>query len=86
MSSQQQELQEVSAEQVLKWNKGNDLWATVLVEPASKPSSLEEQYLLNGVSSQIKDLIHEYDSIFQVPHSLPPSRIYDLICCPTMLQ
>jgi hypothetical protein len=52
------------------------LWAAV-IEPASKSSSLEEQFLLNGVLAQIKDLIHEYDSIFQVPHSLPPFRIYD---------
>jgi hypothetical protein len=37
---QPQELQEISVEQVLKWEKGNDLWAMVMVEPSSKSTSL----------------------------------------------
>jgi hypothetical protein len=64
-------------EQLLKWDKGNDLWATVLIEPTPQPSALTEQYIINGVSSQIVDLIREFDQIFQEPSSLPPSRVYD---------
>jgi hypothetical protein len=71
------ELQEVPAEQVMKWNKSNDLCATVLLEPSPKLSSLTDQYMLTGVPSKIKDLIHDYDGLFQEPKALPPSRIYD---------
>jgi hypothetical protein len=39
------ELQEISIEQVLKWEKGNELWAAVLLGPADKSSSLVERYL-----------------------------------------
>jgi hypothetical protein len=51
-------------EQVLKWDSRNDLWAAILVEPADKTSPLTEQHMLNGVPSQIKDLIYEFESIF----------------------
>jgi hypothetical protein len=63
-------------EQVLKWEKDNDLWATVLLEPSSKSSTLTYEYLLKGIPTQIKDLIVEYDAIFQTPSALPPSRVY----------
>jgi hypothetical protein len=76
-SAPSNELQEVSVEQVLKWSKGNDLWAAVLLEPSSKISSLADQHILSGVHSHIKDLIHDYDSLFQEPSTLPPSRTYD---------
>jgi hypothetical protein len=65
-----QELIEVSMEQVLKWDSRNDLWAAVLVEPANKTSPLTEQHMLNGVPSQIKDLIYEFESIFSDPKLL----------------
>jgi hypothetical protein len=47
-SAPSNELQEVSVEQVLKWSKGNDLWAVVLLEPSSKISSLADQHILSG--------------------------------------
>jgi hypothetical protein len=40
LPSQDQEIKEVSMEQVLKWDKGNNLWATILLEPKSQPSAL----------------------------------------------
>jgi hypothetical protein len=61
----------------MKWNKSNDLWAAVLLEPSPKLSSLTDQHMLIGVPSKIKDLIHDYDGLFQEPRALPPSRIYD---------
>jgi hypothetical protein len=63
-------------EQVLKWDKGNDIWAAVLLGSATKSTTLSNQYLLNGVPQQIEDLIREYDQIFQHPTALPP-RLYD---------
>jgi hypothetical protein len=70
-------LQEISAEQVAKWESGNDLWAAVLLAPAQKSATLIDQYLINGVPASIKNLIHEYKGIFQTPTELPPSREYD---------
>jgi hypothetical protein len=40
VSAQPKIIQEVSLGQVLKWEKGNDLWATVLLEPTNKSSTL----------------------------------------------
>jgi hypothetical protein len=64
-------------DQVLKWNKGNELWVVVLLEPNTKSSALSDQYLMNGIPVEIKDLIHEFDAIFHSPSNLPPSRQYD---------
>jgi hypothetical protein len=47
------------------------------VEPATKSSTLADQYLLNGVPHQIKELIREFDPISQQPTTLRPSRLYD---------
>jgi hypothetical protein len=46
--SQPQELLEISMEQVLKLEKGNDLVA-VLLEPESKSTTPLDNYLINGV-------------------------------------
>jgi hypothetical protein len=59
-----------SAEQVLKWDKGNELWATVLIEPSTKSSPLLDSYIHNGI-------ILIYGSIFEETKDLPPSRQYD---------
>jgi hypothetical protein len=56
-SSQTAELREIVAEQLLKWDKSNDLWAIVLLELSSNSSSLSESYLINGIPMQIKELI-----------------------------
>lgn len=77
LSAHCQELQEVSIEQLLKWDRGNDLWDTVLIESAAKSTALVDTYLQNGIPDLIKDLIHEYDTIFQEPSTLPPARVYD---------
>jgi hypothetical protein len=67
----------VSIEQVLKWDKGNDLWDTVLLAPSNSDSSLTDAYLHAGIPPKVKDIIHEYGSLFQEPTTLPRSRIYD---------
>jgi hypothetical protein len=50
-------LQEIPVEQVMKWDKGNELWATMLVELADKSSSLMDSYFSKGIPQQVKDLI-----------------------------
>jgi hypothetical protein len=47
--SEPSELPEVSIEQVLKWGKGNELWAIVLIEPSTKSSPLLDSYIHNGI-------------------------------------
>jgi hypothetical protein len=53
------------------------LLATVLLAPAAQPSPFIEDYLLNGIPLEIKDLIQVFGTIFQEPSTLPPSRLYD---------
>jgi hypothetical protein len=62
--SEPNELKEISTVQVIKWNKGNDLWATVLLEPANKPDSMIDKYIQTGIPKHIKDLIQEFGEIF----------------------
>jgi hypothetical protein len=67
----------MSVEYIVKWDIGNDLWAVVLVEPATKSSTLLDDYPLKGIPTPIKDLIQEFGQIFQAPTTLPPQRLYD---------
>jgi hypothetical protein len=46
LPSESKELQEISMEQLLKWDKENELWDAVLLEPSSKPGSLTDSYML----------------------------------------
>jgi hypothetical protein len=75
--SQPKELKEISMEQLVKWEKGNDLWVDVVIEPGEKSPTLIDTYLQKGIPAHVKELIHEFGSIFQVPSTLPPSRDYD---------
>jgi hypothetical protein len=75
--SQPKELKEISMEQVVKWEKGNDLWVDVVIETGEKSPTLIDTYLQEGIPAQVKELIHEFGSVFQVPSTLPPSRDYD---------
>jgi hypothetical protein len=36
-------------EQVLKWDKGNDLWVAALLEPVANGSSLDDKYIQQGI-------------------------------------
>jgi hypothetical protein len=60
---QTSELKEISVEQVLKWDKSNDLWATILLEPVANGSSLDDKYIQQGIPAEIKDLIKKNDPI-----------------------
>jgi hypothetical protein len=81
------ELSEVSVEQMLKWEKGNNLLATVLIESSTKSSPLLDSYIHSGIPTQIKDLILAYGSIFDEPKDLHlGSMITPSPCCLTVLQ
>jgi hypothetical protein len=77
LPSESKELQEISVGQLFKWDKGNELWAAVMSEPSSNPNYLTDSYMLHGIPGQVKSLIRKFDTIFQEPSEIPPSRAYD---------
>ncbi len=64
------ELCVVSLPQVLKWQKGCDIWAAALLEPHEVSS-------LPPVPAIVISLLTEFDDVFQDPTCLPPDRTYD---------
>jgi hypothetical protein len=69
-SPPQTELSAMSLSQVLKCQKGCDIWAAALLETADFPSA-------DSVPPAVSQLVHEFADVFQDPHSLPPHRVYD---------
>lgn len=70
-------IQEISGEQPYKIYKGNDICATPIICPVIFYNNKEEQYIINGIPVEVKQLIREFDKLFQAPIELPPSRVYD---------
>lgn len=63
-------VQELSADKLLKWDAGNDIWAFAIVKvlpDQAGPSVLEE----------IQEVLDEFKDAFTEPKELPPSRVYD---------
>uniref|UniRef100_A0A0A8YL06 Uncharacterized protein n=1 Tax=Arundo donax TaxID=35708 RepID=A0A0A8YL06_ARUDO len=67
------QLQEISAEQLTKWCKGNEVWAFALLEPVSSHVPSED----NGMAAVIKQLLIQHEDVFQDTKTLPPSKVYD---------
>jgi hypothetical protein len=44
-----QQLDEISREQLLKWHKGNDIWAMVVLSTVTKSKASQEKYMINGI-------------------------------------
>lgn len=63
-------LKELTAQQLLKWGAGNDIWAYAIVE---QMSSTEPQEL----PPEITEVLKEFQDVFATPTTLPPSRVYD---------
>jgi hypothetical protein len=55
---------EISREQLLRWQKGNDMWAMVLLSPLATPDTYAEQYLTQGIPATIQEVILEFDGGF----------------------
>jgi hypothetical protein len=49
VQSLEQVMAEISGEQILKWHKGNDIWAMVVMTPVSDNSKQQEQYMVQGI-------------------------------------
>jgi hypothetical protein len=63
-------VQEMSAEQIVKWAKGNDIWAYAVVQEVNPEDKLP-------VPQPITNLLKEFKDVFSTPHKLPPPRAYD---------
>lgn len=62
---------EVSVVQVLKWTKGNDVWAVAVVEQSSEVIAPSSSF------PEIQALLQEFQSVFQDSTTLPPHRVLD---------
>lgn len=60
----------LSANQLVKCYKGNDIWALVLL-------SSQETDEAAAVLPEVEALLHQYQDVFQDPKALPPHRTYD---------
>jgi hypothetical protein len=62
------QINEMSAEQFLKWTVGNDIWACAIVE---------HQQHSPAVHPAVQHLLYEFQDLFAAPTKLPPPRVYD---------
>lgn len=66
-------IKESSIDQVQKWQKGNDIWAVAMVQ-----EFVQEKGDNSGVVPPfVQAVLNQFDGVFKVPNSLPPSREYD---------
>lgn len=63
-------LTEVPIDQVLKWNKGNDIWALAVLEQSPEQHQMD-------IPENIQSVLTEFSSVFDEPKTLPPNRVYD---------
>lgn len=66
-------LLQLHEDQLLKWHKGNEIWATALVEPVSDVITVSPE----AVPAEVQSILHKYKQVFDEPHCLPPRRFYD---------
>ena len=64
------QLSSLSADQLLKCYKGNDIWAFALVTSLDSPPAVEPP-------AEIQSLLANYEDLFRTPTTLPPSRVHD---------
>jgi hypothetical protein len=65
-----QAVRELPVEQLVKWSKGNEIWALAVVQP-------DEQVQVQTVPVEVQHILSEFSDVFAEPNSLPPSRDYD---------
>ena len=63
-------LSAVSADSVVKWHKGNDVWALAALQCGDSPPS-------SSPPPELTSFLSEFADVFQKPTTLPPHRTYD---------
>ena len=63
-------VRELPVEQLLKWYKGNEVWALAVVTAAT--DNVPEQ-----LPPEIQAVIQQFPKVFETPTKLPPERGYD---------
>jgi hypothetical protein len=63
-------VRELPVEQLVKWSRGNEIWALAVVQP-------DEHMQVADVPDEVQSILQEYSDVFSEPKSLPPSRTYD---------
>ena len=63
-------MREMPIEQLLKWYKGNEVWALAVVKPKDDSNSAH-------IPTQIQDILTKYSDVFATPKELPLARPYD---------
>lgn len=64
------QLQKISAETLVKWVSGNDVWAVAVVELLPEDKA-------NPVPAEVQEVLTEFQDVFEEPQGLPPERAYD---------
>jgi hypothetical protein len=70
------QVQSISAKQLYKSTKGNDVWAYVMVDTATTIETTNNKSTAH-IPSDMHDLLTLYADVFQDPQELPPARCYD---------
>ncbi|WVZ94909.1 hypothetical protein U9M48_040738 [Paspalum notatum var. saurae] len=65
-----EEIVRPTVEQLVKWSKGNDIWAYAMVQPVENQST-------SSPPGDISSLLQEFADVFTTPIALPPHRSYD---------
>jgi hypothetical protein len=71
---QSEALKELHVDQLLKWTKGNDVWALALIDPV--PQTVNDS-TTEDLPEEVITVLSEFLDVFSEPDTLPPSREYD---------
>ena len=63
-------ISEVHIDKLVKWTKGNDIWAVALLDAQNEGQVAD-------TPPEIHEVLQEFSSVFSDPNSLPPPRAYD---------
>jgi hypothetical protein len=63
-------VRELPIEQLIKWYKGNEVWALAIVQP-------EGEQTQSQIAPEIQAVIDQFPDVFATPTDLPPARDYD---------
>jgi hypothetical protein len=63
-------VRELPVEQLIKWSKGNEVWAMAVIQTESDDTPV-------ATPVEIQTVLDKFTDVFSEPATLPPSREYD---------